>query len=79
MIKALGDAAHEAIGVTEGRFESLPTYASAYAKLSAVPDIALWLFDISGIGVLQAFGQTTGTVAEDVKVHTHHPSPSPSP
>jgi len=69
VIKALGDAAHEAIAVTDGHFESLPTYASAYAKLSAVPDIALWLFDIQGISLLQAFGQTTGTVAEDVKVH----------
>ena len=71
LMQLIGDAAHaavdQALKAGEGA-ESLVDYAAAYAKLSRVPAIALWLFDVSGVGVLEAFAAATGPMADDVRV-----------
>lgn len=70
VIKALGEAGIAAGTANGGRgSEALPSYAAAYAKLSLVPAIALWLFDVAGVGLLEAFAASTGAAADDVRVH----------
>ena len=50
--------------------DGLTDFAAAYAKLSSVPAIALWLFDATGVTVLEAFAAaTTGAMADDMRVH----------
>jgi len=69
VLKRVGDAAYDAsVKASEnGMPEVLVDFATAYAKLSRVPAIALWLFDVTGVGVLEAFAAATGPTADDVR------------
>ena len=70
VLKRVGDAAIEAaLKVQESGqgSEVLIDFASAYSRLSRVPAIACWLFDVTGVGVLEAFAQATGPTADDVR------------
>lgn len=70
-IRLLGEAATQAAsagGTTTTSSPALHDYAVVYAKLSRIPAIALWLFDIVGVSVLESFAAATGAASEDVKV-----------
>ena len=74
VIRRLGDAASEAadaardaLGGKVGAGETLTDFAAAYARLSRVPAVALWLFDVVGVTILEAFADATGPTADDVR------------
>ena len=74
LMKLIGEAAvqagDEASSVGGAAADGLTDFAAAYAKLSSVPAIALWLFDATGVTVLEAFAAaTTGAMADDMRVH----------
>ena len=72
VLKRVGDAAIDAatkVADQGSGSEMLTDFAQAYAKLSRVPAIALWLFDVGGVGVLEAFAAATGPTADDVRAH----------
>ena len=58
-----------AVFVAGASTNALVDYAAAYAKLSRVPAIAHWLFDVVGVGVLDSFANATEPMADDVRVH----------